>query len=193
MAATTFPATAPAAPALRTPSPLRVLRTGAWALGVLAVAAIAISMLAPPLLGLQRYVIVGKSMTGSIAKGSVVFDEPTAAGDLKLGDVITYQPPLGSGPVGMVTHRIVWIGKDKNGNRAFQTKGDFNAVADPWKFTVGPEGAGRVVAHVPYLGWAIAALGVREVRMAVIGIPALIIALLSGGDVLRELRPRRRG
>ena len=69
-------------------------------------------MLLPGLLGYQRYVITSGSMTGSYDRGSVVFDKVVPVADLEVGDAITYTPPLGSGPSGRITHRIVWIGSD---------------------------------------------------------------------------------
>ena len=64
-----------------------------------------------------------------------------------------------------------------------RTKGDANESRDPWRFVARPASEqARAVAGVPYLGFAFAALGIREVRMALIGIPALLIAsgLLAG-------------
>ena len=39
---------------------------------------------------------------------------------------------------------------------------------------------------IPLLGYPIAALGIREVRMALIGLPALLIALGAGAHLWRE-------
>jgi hypothetical protein len=43
-----------------------------------------------------------------------------------------------------------------------------------------------VVAHVPYVGYALAALGDRRVRILVIGLPALLIALSTLGALWRD-------
>lgn len=61
----------------------------------------------PALMGWQRYVIVSGSMTGTYDRGSLVLDQVVPVADLRKGDVITYTPPEGSGPDGLVTHRIV--------------------------------------------------------------------------------------
>ena len=71
-------------------------------------------LVGPALMGWERYVIVSGSMTGTYDRGSLVFDEVVPTKSLKVGDVITYKPPAGSGPKGLVTHRIVKIG---HGNR----------------------------------------------------------------------------
>ena len=54
-------------------------------------AAIAVLALAPALLGLQRYVIVSGSMTGTYDRGSLVLDQVVPVASLKVGDVITYR------------------------------------------------------------------------------------------------------
>ena len=150
----------------------------------LACAVLGAAALLPAALGLQRYVITSGSMTGTYDRGSLVFDKAVPSRELKVGDVITYAPPSGSFQPGeLVTHRIIWKGRDVKGKLGFRTKGDANPVADPWRFTLDRPTQARVVFSVPYLGYAFAALGLRPVRMAVIGLPALLIML----SVLRGL------
>jgi signal peptidase I len=134
-------------------------------------------MLVPAVLGYQRYVITGKSMTGTYDRGSVVFDEVVAPSELRIGDVITYTPPPGSGPTGRVTHRIVSIRHSAKGERAYRTKGDANQAIDPWKFTLSNREQARVVGHLPYVGYGFAWLSDPHTRFLVIGIPALLVAL----------------
>jgi signal peptidase len=105
---------------------------------------------------------------------------------LQVGDVITYTPPPGSGPEGRITHRIAWIGSDQLGRRVFRTKGDANASADPWTFTLDQPTQAKVAFHVPYVGFVFAALSIRDVRMLVIGLPALLIAVAAFAGLRRE-------
>ena len=118
----------------------------------------------PAALGWQRYVIVSGSMTGTYDRGSLVLDEVVPVDELREGDVITYRPPAGAGPAGLVTHRIAEITTDRVGGRAFRTKGDANAAADPWTFTLPKGEQARVRAGVPYVGFA--ARGARPARPA---------------------------
>jgi signal peptidase len=148
--------------------------------------ALAAMMLIPALLGYERYVVTGGSMTGSIDRGSIVFDKPVPVADLKVGDVITYKPPPDAHVSGLVTHRIVWVGRDAHGGRAFRTKGDANASPDSWHFTLHAPTQARVVAHVPLVGYALAALGSRNVRMLVIGLPALMIGIAVAVRLWRD-------
>ena len=144
-------------------------------------------LIVPSLMGWERYVIVSGSMTGTYDRGSLVFDEVVPTKSLKVGDVITYRPPRGSGPKGLVTHRIRSIGRDpKTKARVFRTKGDANAVADPWVFTLPGKSQARVVTGAPYMGFVLAALAQRELRMVLVGIPALLIALIVLGGLWRD-------
>jgi signal peptidase len=145
-------------------------------------------MLLPGLLGYQRYVITSGSMTGTYDRGSVVFDEVVPVSDLRVGDAITYTPPAGSGPSGRITHRIVWIGSDQFGRQTLRTKGDANEAADPWTFSLDEATQARVAFHVPYVGYVLSALAIRQVRMVLIGLPALLIAFAVLVGFSRDVR-----
>jgi signal peptidase len=140
----------------------------------------------PAALGWQRYVIVSGSMTGTYDRGSLVLDEVVPVAALRVGDVITYRPPAGSGPEGLVTHRIVKISRDKFGAPQFRTRGDANEAADPWTFSLHGSEQARVKAGIPKAGFAVAALSDRRWRMLIIGLPAALIALMSLGKLWRE-------
>lgn len=140
-----------------------------------ALVAVVLAILVPGLFGLQRYVITGGSMTGTISKGSIVYSRITPVGQLEVGDVITFTPP---GRSTAVTHRIVAIEPGPDGRPAFSTKGDFNQAADPWNpVTLNEPRQARCVFHVPLLGYLLAALSARSLRLALVGLPALVIAV----------------
>ena len=154
-------------------------------------ALVVLTILVPALFGLRRYVITGGSMTGTISKGSVVYSKLTPTQDLKVGDIITFVPP---GYPEAVTHRIIAITTGQDGKRVFSTKGDFNKVADPWKINLEQPEQARCVFHIPVIGYFLAALAIRQVRMLIIGLPALLIAISllwslwarAGDDLRRE-------
>jgi signal peptidase len=150
-------------------------------LALLALLALGLIMLVPPLLGYQRYVIEGGSMGHAVPRGSIAYEEVVPATEIRVGDVITYRPP---GAERLVTHRVAWIGP----GRVFRTKGDVNATSDPWTFRLAQRDQARVVFHLPLAGYALAALEIRALRMAVIGGPALAIAAFT----LSGFVPRRR-
>ena len=165
------------------------LRRAGGALLTAAAVALATAVLVPALLGFQRYVITSGSMTGTYDRGSLVYDRVVPTASLKVGDVITYDPPAGSGPAGLVTHRIVSIAPQPNGTRVFRTKGDANPVKDPWTFSLQNRTQARVAFHVPYLGYGLAVLSEKKVRMLVIGLPALLIALSTLAGLWRDSAP----
>ncbi|WP_067854726.1 MULTISPECIES: signal peptidase I [Aeromicrobium] len=152
-----------------------------------------LAYLAPSLLGYQRYVITGGSMTGTIDKGSIVLEKAVPVADLAVGDVITYQPPADSGVPNLVTHRIIEIGTAEGGGRLLRTQGDANPQPDPWRFSLTAPTQPVVRHHVPHVGWVLVALADRDVRVLVLGVPAGLVALASAVELLRALREGRRG
>ena len=173
-------------------TPVAKLRRLLATLALATLVALGAAMFVPAMFGLERFVIVGSSMSGTIDRGSIVYDDvvPTAA--LHVGDVITYHPPPGARVDELVTHRIVWAGHDRHGVRAFRTKGDANRTADPWRFTLDRRTQARVAVHIPYVGYVLSALSVRWLRMLVIGGPALLVALTSLAGLWRDT-PSGRG
>lgn len=147
-------------------------------------ALVALLVLVPAVFGWQRYAIVSGSMTGTYDKGSLVVDEAVPVGRLHVGDVITYRPPAGDH---LITHRIAWIGSDPQGRRLYRTKGDANPAGDPWTFRLDAPTQARVRFGVPYVGYGLTALGRRDVRLAIIALPALLIAALSIAGLWRRL------
>jgi signal peptidase len=143
-----------------------------------ALVASVIIMLGPSLLGFQRYVILTGSMTGTYDRGSIVFDRPMPTADLKVGDPITYSPPLGFTSQTRVTHRIWWIGRGTNGERVYRTKGDANKHPDVWKFTLNQSTQDVVAFHVPDIGYVFMLLSLRDFRIVLVGLPAIVIGLM---------------
>jgi signal peptidase len=159
---------------------------------VLAVTLAGVGYLAPSLLGYERYVITGGSMSGTFEKGSIAFEKRTPVEDVKVGDVITYLPPTDSGVTHLVTHRVISDKILENGQRQLRTQGDANPDPDPWKFSL-TEGTQPVVrATVPQVGWIFVGLADRETRMLVIGIPAALIAAASLLELARGLASARK-
>ncbi|MFL5845327.1 MAG: signal peptidase I [Solirubrobacteraceae bacterium] len=155
-------------------------------------------MLVPAALGYHRYIILTGSMTGTYDPGSLVFDKPVATSTLKVGDPITYAPPPGASPnQKLVTHRIFKVVPGPDGQRAFITKGDANPHEDAWKFTLPQPTQDKVRFHIPYVGYAFMFLSVREFRTALIGLPAIGMALWFILGIWRdggaEMRRRREG
>ena len=162
-------------------------------LAILLVVAGCVAWIVPSAFGYSRYVITGGSMTGTYDKGSVVFEKPVSVDDLQVGDVITYMPPADAGVPHLVTHRILKMQQAEGGGVLFTTQGDNNPDPDPWHFKLLSSEQPVVQFGVPHAGWAFIALADRDVRMAVIGGPAALVALMALGELVGALRERRRG
>ena len=161
-------------------------RLASWAFTVVTVLAIGVAMLLiviPVLFGYERYVITGGSMEPTIHKGSVAFDKVVPVADLAVGDVITFVPPESSSPV---THRIIGVSTDDRGRPVFETRGDANEYADPWQVSLPGPSQARYSFQIPYLGYLLAALTLRPVRLLVLAVPAFVIGLSLLLSVWRE-------
>ena len=98
------------------------------------------------------YTIISGSMTPNINVYDVVVDvRVDNPEDIEIGDVITFysdDPQVGGGTI---THRVISIVKDENGEYSYQTKGDYNLIEDdslvPFNKIVG-----KVALRIPQLG-----------------------------------------
>ncbi len=169
------------------PVPLTRLRRVAANLLLVVVTLVALAYLLPGLLGYERYVITGGSMSGTFEKGSIAVERVVPVADLAVGDVITYLPPADSGVDHLVTHRIVAM-EPVDGRTQLRTQGDANAAPDPWAFQLAGATQPVVAFTVPALGYVFIALADPAIRIAVIGVPAGLVALRALLDLVRNLR-----
>ena len=144
---------------------------------------VTILVLLPIGLGLERYVMSGDSMAGGIDQGSVVFERPVPVSDLRVGDVITYQPPRSSGVDGMVTHRIVAIGPD-----GIRTQGDANPTRDAWTLRPQEPTVPRVVFALPWVGYAYLVIVHPRTWVLLLGSLA-VLGMLMSSELVRRRRP----
>jgi signal peptidase I len=149
---------------------------------LLTLAAMAVTFV-PGLMGYQRYVLVGGSMEPTIHRGSLVFDEVVRVRELRVGDVITYVPPMRRQAV---THRLISVERQKAGSPIFRTRGDANAAADMRPFKLDKATQARFAFAVPYLGWVFIALGTPHMRFLLLALPALLIAFAMMRSLWRE-------
>ena len=137
----------------------------------------------PSLFGYQSLTVVSGSMTPTLGVGSVVIDDVISPADARPGDIVTFKDPLHPR---QLTHRLQKMRVE--GDTAYMTTlGDANDAPEHW--TVQTDGKiGRVVAALPKLGYARAAISTRYARLAVLG---AVMAL--GAFLLVDLwRPQRR-
>jgi signal peptidase I len=156
------------------------------------VACVAVAAVVLLVLGFRVYVITGGSMTGAIPRGALAIDRSVPVSSLGIGDVITFRPPE---TTSIVTHRIIAVDRMPSGSPVFRTKGDANEATDPWQFVLDRPAQAKCIAHIPYLGYAFAALSLRPVRAVLIAVPllALVFSLFmstwkGAGEIARRRR-----
>jgi signal peptidase I len=165
---------------------LRTLKKVGLNLLFVAMLGCAVVLLGPSLLGYQRYIILTGSMTGTYNRGSIVFDKPVPTASLKVGDPITYNPPPGFTSQGRVSHRIYKITVGKDGVRTYQTKGDANKNPDIWHFTLPRPTQDEVKFDVPEIGYLFLILSIRNFRLILVGVPAILIGVWELRKLWRE-------
>jgi signal peptidase I len=140
-------------------------------------------VIVPRVGGYRTYVVTGRSMTGTISIGSLVYDKPVSVWSLRKGDIITFVPPEMNENV---THRIVGIRVGSDGKLRISTKGDAVRAKDPWEFTPLTPDLPREEMAIPYLGYAIAILSLRVTRVLLFALPALMVAIIVLVRLWRE-------
>jgi signal peptidase len=166
------------------------LRTGGWlvaaVLTVLVAGLLAVTV-GPRLLPYQALVVRSGSMAPTIPTGSIVFYRKIDAAKVKVGDVIVFSRPGNAAE--RVTHRVYKIGKSPTG-RYFVTKGDANGAPDDWR--VPAVGTGWIASfHVPVAGYVLYDLQSPLARLLLLVVPALLLGLITLGELIRDRRGRR--
>lgn len=121
------------------------------------------------------YTIISGSMEPNIrVKDTVVNVRVKDPQDIVVGDVITFVSTSLLSPGTTITHRVVGITKDENGNICYQTKGDNNPIQDQAcaKFH---NVIGKVILKIPQLGQIQFFLASKAGWLICIIVPALII------------------
>lgn len=82
-------------------------------------------------LGYRMFSVASSSMAPDYQVGDVLIVKITEPEDIKVGDSVTYYGKVGSFANKVITHQVIKIDKDVDGNRIFHTKGISNLVEDP--------------------------------------------------------------
>ena len=119
--------------------------------------------------------VLSGSMKPAFSVGDIVVVTPERARDVRTGQVIAYQIPVGDRH--LETHRVVRVlrGGDEP---IVETKGDANAGRDPWRAQLRGGRVWHVRAVVPKLGWLVV-WGRRPIvrRLAMLVAPSLLVVL----------------
>jgi signal peptidase I len=166
----------------------RVGHVLAWAVIVAVVAVLAGAVLVPRFAGATPYAVLTGSMQPDLGPGTLVVVKPKPIEEIGIGDVVTYQ--LKSGELAVVTHRVVGIGVDADGDRVLQTQGDANEAFDPEPVRE-VQLKGELWYSAPYLGRLHTIVTGQQRQWAVYGVATLLLgyaALAWAGAARDRLR-----
>jgi len=105
----------------------------------------------PDLFGITPMIVVTDSMNPAIKAEDMIVGEKVEPEEIRVGDIISFFDPLKEGNTSVITHRVIEVRTDRNGDLCFKTQGDANnqpdAVAIP---------ANKLVCRyrftIPYVG-----------------------------------------
>lgn len=100
-------------------------------------------------LGYRLFTVASGSMSGVYEIDDVIAVKDWDSSKYKVGDDIAYKGEKGGMKGLLITHRIIKIDKDKNGDRVYTTKGVNSTVEDPT--IVDRQILGKVVGKVPVI------------------------------------------
>jgi signal peptidase I len=147
------------------------LMVGSWAAWGFAIGLV-VAVTLPALFGMRPMTVLTGSMRPTIQPGDMVVDERIPPSQLKVGDIVTFQEPHGSRTI---THRVRKISISE-GQAHVTTRGDANDTVEKWQVaTTG--NVGRVVYTVPKIGYPVTWSHGRNGRLALISIPAVVLAI----------------
>lgn len=172
-------------------SGLRLIRTVLASLQLVSAAMLAAlivvlaATVAPSLFGYQTFIVLSGSMEPALHVGAVAVVQPVKVEALQVGDIVTYR--TSANPDELVTHRVVDVQTDSQGQTVLTTKGDANGTADSVPVQSGAV-LGRVVYNVPAIGY------VADFSKSMLGRILLLVlpALLLIGDYVRKRMETRR-
>ncbi len=155
--------------------------------GVVAVIGLLLVVSTFPITGNYKFFVVQSgSMEPAISTGSIVMVAPKES--YKIGDVITFKNLANA--KAPITHRVADMRVDK-GNPLYITKGDANNASDAREI-VHAEVMGKVLFHVPYVGYGVAVAKTPYGFAALIIIPAAIIIADETKKIWREIKAMRK-
>jgi len=138
----------------------------------------------PLALGDRSFTMRSGSMTPAIETGDVVVTEPISPLSARVGDIVTFRDPEGSGK--LFSHRVQAV-RPVGGDVRFVTRGDANTSTEHWRVPASGS-VGKVAYRIPKIGYALSYIDSGPARLALVAIPAL---LLLWAALLRIWRPER--
>ena len=173
----------------RTSSFARCIGLGAlWTVGGL-ILCLLLAGAAPLALGDHFYVVRSGSMTPAIETGDIVVAQPIDPLSARVGQIVTFKDPDGSGR--LLSHRVRAVHRDGT-EVSFVTQGDANTGQERWGVPVDGQ-IGRVLYRIPKIGYALVWTQVPGGQIGLIAIPALLLIGFALARIWRGPREGRSG
>lgn len=147
-------------------------------------------LLAPHVTGWRYGILRSGSMGPTMPAGAAIVVAPAGVADVRPGDVITYRSADNAGL--LVTHRVVALGRDQRGQRAFLTKGDANEEPDG-TLVAADRLVGRVIFHLPHVGQLSQRLHTKTAFFLLIALPTVLIIAFELRELAGGVNDLRRG
>ncbi len=160
-------------------------RAGKWVgniiLGLL-LCAVLFAFLIPTAFSGSLAIVRSSSMEPAMKAGALAVMLPIDAEDVKVGDIIAFDPPWD--PDVIVSHRVIGVRYDEQ--VLFDTKGDATEDSDPY-YVPAQNVHGKVIFSIPYLGYAASSV-IGYVRtwlgfVTLVCIPVVILVVGTVRDV----------
>ena len=149
------------------------------------IVALMLAAAVPVVFGGRSFSVMSGSMEPNISTGDLVITKAISPRDADTGDIVTFNDPEKQGR--LLTHRVA-SSRPAADNYSFVTKGDANNTVERW--SVPAEGTiGQVVFRLPKLGYVLSFTKTPAARMALITIPAVLLAWFA---LVSIWRPRRK-
>jgi signal peptidase I len=149
------------------------------------IVALMLAAAVPAAFGGKTLTVMSGSMEPNISTGDLVMAVPISPTEAKNGEVLTFPDPDRNDR--LLTHRVASASAHGD-TYSFVTQGDANNTVERWN--VPADGRiGRVVLHVPKLGYLLTLGRTPAGRIALITVPALMLAAFALAAIWR---PRRR-
>jgi signal peptidase I len=165
---------------------LRLVRVAAVSVALGVAIGIVGIVVAPSLFGGRSLTVMSGSMEPALGVGDVVINRRVSPAEVRVGDIVTFSDPEGTGK--LITHRVRQL-RIVDGAAHVVTKGDNTNAVERWDIPAAGS-LGRVEYRVPLLGFLVFWLHGPLASIGLIVVPALALA---GFELWRIWRPKRRG
>ena len=142
-----------------------------------------IPFVVPKVIGVNVYEVVTSSMAPELPVGSVVYVQTCKADEVKVGDIISFY--VGTDEENIISHRVVEINVDEQGDFFFITKGDANSDIDSMQVDV-KHFVGKVKFKINNISWLVRLFDTSTGIIILIGLIIISLCLNIASDLINK-------